>query len=117
MAELPRSYGHGCVHVGSAEPSPDVLARSSAAFVWAARTGTTVPDGFEAGTASRGLVIRGWAPQVEVLCHRAVGWNSVLEEAVAGVVMLAWPMGADQFTDARQHGGTRICAEVAQPIG
>ena len=51
--------------------------------------GTTVLDGLEAGTTSRGLVIRGWAPQVEVLRHRAVGWNSVLEVA------------ADQFTDAR----------------
>ena len=77
------------VRVGSAELSPDALARSSAAFVWAARMGTTVLDGFEAGTASRGLVIRGWAPQVEVLRHHAVGWNSVLEVA------------ADQFTDAR----------------
>ena len=30
--------GRCCVCVGSAELSPDALARSSAAFVWAART-------------------------------------------------------------------------------
>ena len=99
----------------------DALARSSAAFVWAARAGTAVPDGFEAGTSSRGLVIRGWAPQVEVLRHRAVGWflthcgwNSVLEAAAAGVAMLAWPMSADQFTDARLLAEAGVAVPVAE---
>ncbi|WVZ92396.1 hypothetical protein U9M48_038466 [Paspalum notatum var. saurae] len=99
----------------------DALARSSAAFVWAARAGTAVPDGFEAATASRGLVIRGWAPQVEVLRHRAVGWflthcgwNSVLEAAAAGVAMLTWPMGADQFTDARLLAEAGVALPVAE---
>jgi UDP:flavonoid glycosyltransferase YjiC (YdhE family) len=82
----------------------DALARSSAAFVWAAGALTVLPEGFEAATASRGMVIRGWAPQVEILSHRAVGWflmhcgmNAVLEAASAGVAMLTWPMGADHF--------------------
>jgi len=57
----------------------------------------------EAGTTSHGLVIRGWAPQLEV--------------AATGVAMLAWPMSTDQFMDAWQHGGTQTCAEVAQQIG
>ncbi|KAJ1268959.1 hypothetical protein BS78_07G173100 [Paspalum vaginatum] len=99
----------------------EALARSSAAFMWAARTGTAVPDGFEAATASRGLVIRGWAPQVEVLRHRAVGWflthcgwNSVLEAAAAGVAMLTWPMGADQFTDARLLAEAGVAVPVAE---
>uniref|UniRef100_A0A6V7QWZ1 Uncharacterized protein n=1 Tax=Ananas comosus var. bracteatus TaxID=296719 RepID=A0A6V7QWZ1_ANACO len=57
-----------------------------------------------------GLVVRGWAPQAELLGHGAVGaflthcgWNSALE-AVAGAaaaVMLAWPMQAEQFVNAR----------------
>lgn len=99
----------------------EALARSSAAFVWAARAGTAVPEGFEARTAPRGLVIRGWAPQVEVLRHRAVGWflthcgwNSVLEAAAAGVAMLAWPMGADQFTDARLLAEAGVAVPVAE---
>jgi UDP:flavonoid glycosyltransferase YjiC (YdhE family) len=66
-------------------------------------------------------VIRGWAPQVEVLRHRAVGWflthcgwNSVLEAAAAGVAMLAWPMGADQFTDARLLAEAGVAVPVAE---
>ncbi|XP_010943331.1 flavonol 3-O-glucosyltransferase UGT89B1 [Elaeis guineensis] len=85
------------------------LERSGARFVWAAGSGgAVVPEGFEGRVAGRGLVVRGWAPQVEILNHRAVGafvthcgWNSVLEAAVAGVALLAWPMGADQFVNAR----------------
>ncbi|XP_030939821.1 UDP-glycosyltransferase 89B2-like [Quercus lobata] len=67
-----------------------------------------IPDGFEDHVEGRGLVIKGWAPQVAILRHRAVGlflthcgWNSVLEGIIAGVVMLTWPMGAEQFANAK----------------
>ncbi|KAL8040794.1 hypothetical protein ABFX02_10G122500 [Erythranthe guttata] len=67
----------------------------------------SIPLGFEARVAGRGLVIKGWAPQVTILQHRAIcaflthcGWNSTLESIVAGVPMLTWPMGADQFLNA-----------------
>ncbi|KNA21674.1 hypothetical protein SOVF_041090 [Spinacia oleracea] len=59
-----------------------------------------VPQGFE----TRGLIIRGWAPQPMILSHRGVGgfvthcgWNSILEGVVAGVPMVTWPHHAEQF--------------------
>ncbi|CAD6336923.1 unnamed protein product [Miscanthus lutarioriparius] len=87
------------------------LERTGLAFVWAAGKTAPIPEGFEervAAAGGRGKVIRGWAPQVAALRHRAVGWfvthcgwNSVLEAAAAGVAMLTWPMTADQFVNAR----------------
>ncbi|CAN6221649.1 unnamed protein product [Urochloa humidicola] len=91
----------------------DALERTGVAFVWAAAATAPLPEGFEERVAAaeggrRGRVIRGWAPQVAALRHRAVGWfvthcgwNSVLEACAAGVPMLAWPMTADQFVNAR----------------
>ncbi|XP_057958100.1 UDP-glycosyltransferase 89B2-like [Malania oleifera] len=93
------------------------LELSGVHFIWCARTlneeqtrsdGGKIPDGFEDRVVERGFVIKGWAPQVAILSHRAVGaflthcgWNSTLEGLVAGVVMLTWPMDSDQFTDAK----------------
>ncbi|CAN1840046.1 UDP-glycosyltransferase 89B2 [Linum perenne] len=92
------------------------LEKSGVRFVWKVKEGaghvegggSLIPEGFEDRVAGRGMVIRGWAPQVMILNHRAVGaflthcgWNSVLEGIAAGVPMLTWPMGADQFIDAR----------------
>jgi hypothetical protein len=104
----------------------DALALSSAAFVWVVTSGTVLPEGFEAATASQGVVIREWAPQSEILRHPAVGrflthcgWNSVLEAAAAGVAMLTWPMTADQFTNAwlfAQAGVTVPVAEGADTV-
>ncbi|KAL6909629.1 hypothetical protein ACP4OV_001288 [Aristida adscensionis] len=86
------------------------LERTKVPFVWAAGPTAPLPEGFEerAAAGGRGMVIRGWAPQVAALRHRAVGcfvthcgWNSVLEAVAAGVAMLTWPMTADQFVNAR----------------
>ncbi|KAJ7946078.1 Glycosyltransferase [Quillaja saponaria] len=63
-----------------------------------------LPEGFEKRMEGKGLIIRGWAPQVLILDHEAVGvfvthcgWNSTLEGAAAGVPMVAWPVSADHF--------------------
>ncbi|XP_022936207.1 UDP-glycosyltransferase 73C4-like [Cucurbita moschata] len=61
-------------------------------------------SGFEERTKERGLVVRGWAPQVLILSHPAAGafithcgWNSTIEGITAGVPMVAWPLFADQI--------------------
>ncbi|XP_015648402.2 flavonol 3-O-glucosyltransferase UGT89B1 isoform X3 [Oryza sativa Japonica Group] len=85
------------------------LEASGARFVWeVGADAAVVPEGLEERTAARGRVVRGWAPQMEILRHAAVGaflthcgWNSTLEGVAAGVPLLAWPMKADQFIDAR----------------
>lgn len=63
-----------------------------------------MPQGFKDRVKEQGLIIRGWAPQVLILNHRAVGgfvthcgWNSVLEGVTAGVPMVTWPLHAEQF--------------------
>ncbi|CAN8306010.1 unnamed protein product [Cochlearia groenlandica] len=91
-------------------------------FLWSIRTIPTeksspydlLPEGFLDRTVSRGLVC-GWAPQVEVLAHGAIGgflshcgWNSVLESLWFGVPIATWPMYAEQqlnaFTMAKELG-------------
>ncbi|XP_044975175.1 UDP-glycosyltransferase 1-like [Hordeum vulgare subsp. vulgare] len=61
-------------------------------------------EGFEARVKDRGLLVRGWAPQVTILSHPAVsgflthcGWNATLEAVSYGVPTLTWPTVADQF--------------------
>jgi hypothetical protein len=62
-----------------------------------------LPEGFLERTKHRGLVVKSWAPQVEVLRHRATGvfvthcgWNSTLEGITAGLPLLCWPLYAEQ---------------------
>lgn len=80
------------------------LESSRVPFVWVIREGEEWAGEFAAGVAGRGVVVRGWAPQVGVLSHAAVGgfmthcgWGSVTEAASAGVPMLTWPLFAEQF--------------------
>nr|GMD06417.1 zeatin O-xylosyltransferase-like [Ipomoea batatas] len=62
-----------------------------------------LPEGFEERVKGVGLVVRDWAPQPEILSHRATGgfmshcgWNSCMESITLGVPMAAWPMHSDQ---------------------
>ncbi|KAG4982818.1 hypothetical protein JHK84_027911 [Glycine max] len=62
-----------------------------------------LPNGFEERVEGIGLLIRDWAPQLEILSHTSTGgfmshcgWNSCLESITMGVPIAAWPMHSDQ---------------------
>ncbi|KAH7833158.1 hypothetical protein Vadar_003571 [Vaccinium darrowii] len=87
------------------------LESSGQQFIWVVRRQKSeekkeewLPEGFEERMKNKGLIIRGWAPQVLILDHEAVGgfvthcgWNSTLEGISAGVPMVTWPVFAEQF--------------------
>ncbi|XBJ26853.1 hypothetical protein VPH35_004204 [Triticum aestivum] len=83
----------------SADGGPDLLADALAEPDLAA----LLPEGFLERTGGRGLVVKSWAPQADVLRHRATGafvthcgWNSTLEAIVAGQPLICWPLYAEQ---------------------
>ncbi|XP_059669804.1 7-deoxyloganetic acid glucosyltransferase-like [Cornus florida] len=91
------------------------LVNSEKPFLWVLREGLLLGDDtvvetpaeLEVGTTERGCMVR-WAPQEEVLTHRAVGgflthsgWNSTLESILAGIPMICWPHMAEQQVNSR----------------
>ncbi|XP_050366973.1 scopoletin glucosyltransferase-like [Argentina anserina] len=83
-------------------------------FIWVVRRGKDegievdqdewLPEGFEERMEGKGLIIRGWAPQVLILDHPSIGgfvthcgWNSTMEGISAGLPMVTWPVSAEQF--------------------
>ncbi|KAK9707132.1 hypothetical protein RND81_07G174400 [Saponaria officinalis] len=66
-----------------------------------------LPEGYEERVKDRGIVVREWAPQLEILAHSSTGgflshcgWNSCLESMSMGVPIATWPMHSDQPRNA-----------------
>ncbi|KAL6980623.1 7-deoxyloganetic acid glucosyltransferase [Sarracenia purpurea var. burkii] len=98
------------------------LVNSGKRFLWVRRPNSVIDGGdweeeeeevgqlpaeIVAATKERGKIVS-WAPQEEVLRHRAVGgflthsgWNSTLESLVERVPMLCWPYFVDQQVNSR----------------
>ncbi|KAM7522139.1 hypothetical protein LguiA_012041 [Lonicera macranthoides] len=91
------------------------LANSDQPFLWTFRPGSVrgsewvelLPESFREKVGERCKIVK-WAPQKEVLAHRAVGgfwshcgWNSTLESICEGVPMICRPCFVDQKVNAR----------------
>ncbi|WMV22859.1 hypothetical protein MTR67_016244 [Solanum verrucosum] len=62
-----------------------------------------LPQGFEERVKGRGMMVRNWVPQLEILGHPSTGgfishcgWNSCMESISMGVPIIAWPNEWDQ---------------------
>ncbi|KAE8734382.1 Zeatin O-xylosyltransferase [Hibiscus syriacus] len=95
------------------------LRRSNQTFIWVLRDADKgdvfrgevrrpeLPNGYVDSVKDKGLVVRDWAPQLEILAHPAIGgflshcgWNSCMESITMGVPIGAWPMHSDQPRNA-----------------
>ncbi|BBH07732.1 UDP-glucosyl transferase 73D1 [Prunus dulcis] len=108
------------------------LEASGQPFIWVIKTSEKysqlekwlVEERFEERIKGRGLLIKGWAPQVLILSSPAVagflthcGWNSTIEGACSGVPMITWPLFAEQFFNEKLiievlRIGVRVGVEV-----
>ncbi|TYJ28318.1 hypothetical protein E1A91_A07G250700v1, partial [Gossypium mustelinum] len=67
-----------------------------------------VSEGFEEQIEGRSTVVKQWVDKRQILKHQCVegflshcGWNSALESICYRVLILAWPMIAEQALNAR----------------
>ncbi|KAK1267278.1 UDP-glycosyltransferase 92A1 [Acorus gramineus] len=112
------------------------LEASEASFVWVVRPPVEfdykggfraeewLPEGFEERMRGkkRGILVRGWAPQMEILAHASTraflsqcGWNSVLEGLMNGLPMIGWPIEFEQFYSVKMLMEEKgVCVEIAR---
>ncbi|XP_065855312.1 UDP-glycosyltransferase 73D1-like [Euphorbia lathyris] len=118
----PRSVIYACLgSLCRLEPSQLLelglgLEASNQPFIWVVKTGEKsseldkwlADEMFEERTKGRGLLIKGWSPQVLILSHPAIGgflthcgWNSTVEGVCSGVPMITWPLFSEQFLNEK----------------
>ncbi|CAL5046719.1 unnamed protein product [Urochloa decumbens] len=109
FGSIARAEGKQAVELGLG------LEASGHPFIWVLRNADDYDaaaraflDELEVRVAGRGLLVRGWAPQVLILSHAAVGgfvthcgWNSTMEAVAAGLPMVTWPHFTDQFLNEK----------------
>lgn len=90
------------------------IEHSELPFLWILRkpegldSSDLLPAGFLARTSSRGIVCLGWAPQMQILAHPAIGgclfhsgWGTIIESLGFGHPQILLPMVADQGLNAK----------------
>ncbi|ESQ52305.1 hypothetical protein EUTSA_v10016558mg [Eutrema salsugineum] len=110
------------------------LEESNRPFIWVIRSWEKYKEldewilesRFEERIKDKGLLIKGWAPQMIILSHPSVGgflthcgWNSTLEGITSGLPLLTWPLFADQFCNEKlvvQVLKAGVRAGVEQPM-
>nr|UXY92021.1 UDP-glycosyltransferase UGT23 [Glycyrrhiza glabra] len=114
------------------------LEASNRPFIWVVKTSGEnfeelekwlKDENFEERVKGRGLLIKGWAPQILILSHPSIGgflthcgWNSTIEGVCSGVPMITWPLFAEQFLNEKMvvevlRIGVRIGVEVPVRFG
>ncbi|XP_028070818.1 UDP-glycosyltransferase 90A1-like [Camellia sinensis] len=85
------------------------LEQAKVNFLWVLRSkGSEFWEGFEERVKDRGIIVKEWVDQLEILQHESIngflshcGWNSVVESISVGVPILALPLMAEQHLNAR----------------
>ncbi|XP_077210349.1 UDP-glycosyltransferase 92A1-like [Tasmannia lanceolata] len=111
------------------------LETSGKAFIWAIRApigfdktddfrSEWLPEGFEGrmGERKQGILVRTWAPQLEILSHKSTGaflshcgWNSTVESLTRGVPMIGWPISGEQFYNSKMlEEEIGVCVEIGR---
>lgn len=110
------------------------LEESGKSFIWCIRppigydikgefrSSEWLPEGFEKRVLGKGLIVHGWAPQLDILCHKSIGaflshcgWNSVMESLSQGVAMVGWPLAAEQGYNSKMlMEDLGVCVELCR---
>ena len=85
-----------------------------------------LPEGFgeRMRVSGKGLLVKSWAPQLEILAHKSTGvfishcrWNSVLESLSLGVPIIGWPLMSDQFFNSKMmEEELGVCVELGRGV-